>query len=104
MIFVLADDNVLHVVNSEIELQGAFEGVDVEEGEYKFFDEAGNPLTAEFVKPNKRGKIFGMFHWVISGTYRLNASQSGGPRLVDVLGSIGGLQANSRFSSLDEVN
>lgn len=103
MIFVLADDNILHVVNSEAELQGAFEGIDVEEGLYKFFDETGNLLVAEFIKPNKRGKLFGIFKWVSSGTYRLNAAPSSKPRLMDILSSVAGLQRNSRFSSLDEV-
>jgi hypothetical protein len=103
MIFVLADDNVLHVANSEVELQGAFEGIDVEEGTYRFFDETGIPLAAKFVKPNIRGKLFGMFGWVSSGTYRLNAAQPGGLRLIDILSSVAGLEENSHFSSLDEV-
>ncbi len=103
MIFVLADDNILHVASSDIELQGAFEGVDVEDGIYKFFNETGTPLKAEFIVPNKRGKLFGMFSWVDSGMYRLVAAQSSGPQLIDILSSVVGLRKNSRFSNLDEV-
>jgi hypothetical protein len=36
MFFVLNDDNVLHVKESEDMLNGAFEGIDVEHGVYRF--------------------------------------------------------------------
>jgi hypothetical protein len=78
MIFVIADDNMLHVLNSETESQGEFEGIDVEEGIYRFFDETGAPLAAEFEKPNKKGKLFGIFSWVVSGKYRLISAESTG--------------------------
>lgn len=104
MILVIADDRMLHVLNSVSEPQGEFEGVDVEEGIYKFYDESGNPLVAEFVKPNKRGKFLGLLPWVESGTYRLIHDQSGNlPQLLDVWDSIAGLDTNSHFSSLEDV-
>lgn len=71
MIFVLNEDDVLYATDSEAELQGTFEGVDVEAGVYRFFDESGSPLVAEFIVHNKRGKILGRVQWVRSGTYRL---------------------------------
>jgi hypothetical protein len=37
MIFVIADDFMLKVVDSEKKSQGAFEGIDVEANVYKFF-------------------------------------------------------------------
>lgn len=105
MIFVIADDCVLHVLNSVSESQGEFEGVDVEEGIYKFFDESGNPLVAGFTKPNKRGKLLGLLPWVESGTYSLTPDISGNlPRLLDIWGSIAGLDVNSHFSSLEDVH
>ena len=104
MIFILADDRMLHVLNSEKELQGAFEGIDVEEDIYKFFDETGSPLVAEFLKPNKRGKLFGLLPWVESGRYHLCPAESGSfPRLLDIWGSIAGLEKNAHFSTLEEV-
>ena len=104
MIFVLADDNMLHVLDSESESQGAFEGIDVEEGIYKFFDETGAPLMAKFVKPNKTGKLFGMFSWVASGSYRLVAPVSADlTRLSEIMSSVAGLENNSHFSSVEEV-
>ncbi len=71
MIFVLDNARGLHVSSCAAELQGAFEGIDVENGVYRFFDEAGRPLIAEFTVPNQRGRSFGAFRWVRSGTYRL---------------------------------
>ena len=104
MIFVLADDRMLTVLNSEKESQGAFEGVDVEDDIYRFFDEGGSPLVAEFLKPNKRGKLFGLLPWVESGIYRLVPAESGSlPRQLDIWGSIAGLEKNAHFSTLEEV-
>ena len=41
MIFALADDNMLSVHDSVDELQGACEGIDVENGIFQFFDKKG---------------------------------------------------------------
>jgi hypothetical protein len=60
MIFVIADDNVLSVYDSELELQGACEGIFVEEGIFKFFGSSGQPLKASFYEPNQKGKILGV--------------------------------------------
>ncbi len=104
MIFVLADDRMLHVLSTEEESQGQFEGVDVEEGLYRFFDQSGNPLFAEFTKSNKRGKIFGLLPWVESGRYRLVSAKSMDlPRLLDLWSEIAGLETNAHFSGLEEV-
>jgi len=54
MIFVIADDNLLSIYDSESELQGACEGIDVEKGVYQFFDDAGKPLEAKFINPNEK--------------------------------------------------
>ncbi|MDP3271798.1 hypothetical protein [Limnobacter sp.] len=104
MIFVLADDNILHVLDFESESLGAFEGIDVEEGIYKFFDKAGAPLKAEFMSLNQTGKIFGMLSWVVSGNYRLVVAESADlPWLSEFLSSVSGLEKNRHFSSVDEV-
>ena len=104
MIFVLADDRMLHVLDSEEESQGIFEGIDVEERNYRFFDQTGSPLVARFIKPNKRGKIFGLLPWVESGRYRLVPGSPGDlPRLAELWESIAGLETNEHFSSLEEV-
>jgi hypothetical protein len=104
MIFVLADDLMLTVLDSEKESQGGFEGVDVEDNLYKFFDEKGKPLVPEFIKANKRGKFLLLIRWVESGKYRLIPAKLGTlPHLLDIWDSIAGLDRNSHFSSLVEV-
>ena len=104
MIFVI-DDNVLHVHTTQSELQGEYEGIDVENGEYQFFDEAGLPLEAVFDVPNSRQKIlFGMLEEVYSGTYRLVPTQKDTQsNLIEILDSLSGLEENSHFRDLIEV-
>jgi hypothetical protein len=61
-------------------------------------------MEAEFFKPNKRGKLFGLLPWVESGTYRLVPVE---PErlltLLDIWNSIAGLEGNGHFSTLAEV-
>lgn len=95
---------MLNVYSSEAELQGACEGIDVQEGVYRFFDKAGRPLEPEFYEPNKKGKISGPIDWVISGKYRLvRPEQSVLSGLKEVLGSVTGLEENPYFSGLEEI-
>lgn len=104
MIFVLADDRMLAVLESEKESQGAFEGIDVEDNLIRFFDETGTPLVPEFIEPNKRGKYLWLIPWVESGIYRLLPAEPGTlPQLLDIWDSIFGLDYNAHFSSLAEV-
>jgi hypothetical protein len=104
MIFVLDEDNVLYVADAEAELQGAFEGVDVEDGVFSFFDESGSPLVAEFTVPNKRGKIWGQLGWVRSGTYRLlRCHDATVPHLSAVLSTVHGIEPNRYFADVEAV-
>lgn len=89
MIFVLDETNALYVSDSEAELQGAFEEVDVKNGVYRFFDDLGEPLVAEFTVPNRVGKIVGPLGWVWSGTYRLRPGPNmSTPHLSELLSTI----------------
>jgi hypothetical protein len=104
MFFVLSEDSVLHVSDSETELQGAFEGIDVEDGVYRFFDEFGTPLVAEFATPNQRGKQLGLVRWVISGTYLLRPAQDVTlPHLAELLGPALAVHTNPHFPDVDAV-
>jgi hypothetical protein len=105
MFFVLNDDDVLHVKESEDMLNGAFEGIDVENGVYRFFDASGKPLVAEFTVPNQRGAgFFGRVKWVRSGRYRLVPSdEATALSLADYMTTIVGLQSNPFFADLDAV-
>jgi len=95
---------MLSIYNSESELQGACEGIDVEEGVFLFFGSDGEPLEAQFNEPNKKGKILGPIGWVVSGKYNL-VPAIGGKRktLLQVLETVVGLEKDSHFHSLDEV-
>lgn len=99
MIFALDETNTLWVFSSEAEIQREFEGVDVEEGIYRFFDDSGKPLIAEFIVPNRRGK-----GWVQSGTYRLlPTSDISMPHLSHLLSTVSGIYPNRYFPDLQAV-
>jgi hypothetical protein len=104
MIFVLDEANVLYVAGSEAELQGAFEGVDVEDGAYRFFDESGNPLVVEFTEHNRRGRILGLVPWVRSGKYRLLPNDIViAPHLSEILNKAIAVEPNRYFSDIEAV-
>lgn len=104
MLFVLADDNMLYVHSTQNELQSTYEGIDVENGEYKFFDDYGRSLAAVFDEPNKLGKVFGFLGWADSGKYHLVLNEEvNNPKLIDILDSISGIEKNQYFSNLGEV-
>ena len=109
MIFVITDDRILHVHHHPDEdwLQGEYEGINVENGEYQFFDERGRPLAAEFYESNRQGGgLLGCLSWVQSGKYHLvlvPTKESCGSTLLEILDSITGIEKNPHFSDLREV-
>jgi hypothetical protein len=104
MIFVLDETNALYVSDSEAELQGAFEGVDVENGIYRFFDHSGKRLAAEFTVPNRTGNMLGPMGWVRSGKYRLRPSADmSALNLSELLSTITVIEPNRYFSDLEAV-
>jgi hypothetical protein len=67
MIFVAStEEQSLIAFPSEAEAVAYCEGLDVEAGEWLFWDDAGNPLEPLFEVPNKRGLFT-----ATNGTYRL---------------------------------
>jgi hypothetical protein len=106
MIFALDETNTLFVFSSEAEIQREFEGVDIGEGVYRFFDDSGKPLITEFTVPNRKGKILGLVGWVQSGTYRLlPTSDISIPRLPQLLSTVSeiGMKPNRHFPDLQTV-
>ena len=105
MIFILDETDLLHVADAEAEPQGAFEGIDVENGIYRFFNESGSPLVPEFTVKNKRGtSFFGLSKWIWSGTYRLIACEDDSvPHLSEMLTKDTGLEPNKYFGDIDAV-
>jgi hypothetical protein len=71
MIFAFAEDGTLSVHETEADVQREYEGVDVENRVFSFYNEDGVFLEPVFVSPNRRGKTLGLLEWVASGVYKL---------------------------------
>ena len=69
-IFVFLDDQTLDIVSPSDNLIGEYEGIDVEDGVYGFFDQDLRIMEPYFTKPNKRSWVF-----VESGIYKLVTGQ-----------------------------
>jgi hypothetical protein len=96
--FVLAtDDRTLYAFRNRKDAISYCEGIDVEDGVYLFWDEAGAPLEPNFLKPNSRGRFA-----VASGEYTL-VPASVGTSLEDSKECAVGLADLELFSSIDEV-
>lgn len=98
MIFALAtDEGTLFVFPSSVEAVAHCEGIDVEDGIWRFWEERGSPLAAHFLTPNFRaGSIVG------NGTYQL-VPVSVPDHLATALDGARLIQANSFFGSIAAV-
>ncbi|MEB2315767.1 MAG: hypothetical protein OZ919_06725 [Xanthomonadaceae bacterium] len=81
MIFAAStDDRSLIVFPSDAEAISRCEGLDVEAGNWLFWDRAGNPLEPVFTTPNKRGLFSvqsGVYHLVPSdGRHHAHLSEA----------------------------
>jgi hypothetical protein len=74
VIFAFLEDGTLQIYETAAEAIRDHEGIDVESGTVRFYDENGAYLEPRFSVPNRRGKFFGLFGWVSSGVYELVAS------------------------------
>jgi hypothetical protein len=104
MIFVFLDDGMLDVVDEKFNFNGQYEGIDVENSEYSFFDQYFRELKPEFETPNTRGKFLFLLPWVCSGTYRL--IPHGEPKKEEFLRlvkEITGVNKNQWFSTIEDV-
>jgi hypothetical protein len=85
LIYVFAnDDRGLSVYATSLDAVAACEGVDVEDGNYRFFSSDGRPLQPRFNRPNRRG-----VRTVLSGDYVLEPYNSPAmPGLQEILPSV----------------
>jgi hypothetical protein len=98
MIFAAAtDENTLFVFASAVDAIAYCEAIDVEEGGWIFWDEAGDALQAEFLTPNHRGGFM-----VGSGSYRLIQATDGSTLAMSLAG-IRHLDGNPYFDTLEAV-
>lgn len=100
MIFALsADDNCLMVFADEPGAIAYCEGVDVEDGLWKFFDDLGLPLDAKFSAPNSRGSFA-----VVSGRYSLHRStEDSRKNLNSYLDGVAAVEGNPPLSDIISV-
>jgi hypothetical protein len=100
MIFAFAtDDKTLMVFPNESEAVAYCEGVDVEEGNWIFFDGEGKPLDAVFTTPNKHGSFS-----VVSGVYILRPSvKVPVESLLDQLDEVAAVEGKSPLNSVAEI-
>jgi hypothetical protein len=101
MIFVFSDDRSLSVISKPD--YGEFEGVDVENGVYRYFDKDGTYLKPVFTKPNETGHALGFIPSVASGEYEFQAVPDSDEDLFFYLDRAISLEPNEWFHSLDEV-
>jgi hypothetical protein len=101
-IFVFLDDSSLDVVDPSTNLNGAYEGVDVENGAYAFFDSQIRTMLPRFITPNREGRTLGV-GWVASGSYILEASGDGHDDFIDRLSRVSVVNPNPWFETVEQV-
>lgn len=99
MIFALStDDRTLQVFDNEAEAISYAEGIDVEDGVWAFFDQAGKALEPVFTSPNQRGRFV-----VCSGVYELHLAVENTPTLQARLSEVSAIGSIGKFRSVSEV-
>ena len=104
MIFVFAEDGTLDVIEDLAEARRNYEGIDVESGVFRFFNEAGQYLKPVFSKPNKSIRFLGIIPWIASGEFELQVDSGADEDDIFVcLEETSVLNSNQWFKDLDEV-
>jgi len=100
MIIALAtDDRSLLVFPSSDAAVTYCEGIDVEDGAWKFWDGSGAPLRPLFSESNKRSGA-----WTQNGTYTLEPAEHRGlPALAEMLCEPVFLEPNPFFASIEAL-
>jgi len=98
MIFVFLDDRTLDVVGEKDDLCGKYEGIDVENGVYEFFDEDLHKMVPEFLVPNMEG-----FLGTVNGTYELRVSIVERDRFLSRLATLAFVNPNPWFKNIEEI-
>jgi hypothetical protein len=103
MILVFQDDRTLSVASDEASVYRNCEGVDVQSGVYRFYNESGNSLKVVFDVPVKQGKWWSLWS-VDSGLYHLEVDLNPtGEPLWASFQQTAFLEPNEHFASLDDL-
>ena len=104
MVFAFLEDGTLVVHETAADAIPHYEGIDVESGVVRFYDEAGTYLQPRFTTPNRAGKTLGVVPWVVSGSYELVADPaSREDSFALALHETSTLEPNRWFASLDAL-
>jgi hypothetical protein len=104
MVFAFLEDGTLVVHESVVDASRQYEGIDVESGVVRFYDESGTFLEPRFTTPNRAGRTLGLFRWVVSGTYELVANPAAGEDpFALALHETSVLEPNRWYASLDDL-
>ena len=97
MFAAATDERTLFVFLSAGDAIAYCEGIDVENGDWIFWDERGSALVADFVVPNHPGT-----YAICSGTYQFVPS-NGLPTLEEGLARILQIDSNPYFKTISDV-
>ena len=103
MIFIFIEDGTLEILASPEQARQKCEGIDVENGAFKFFDEDGTYLEPRFTRPNKAQRFLGIISWVESGEFELVRVPDSEEDIFIRLSKTVELEPNQWFNDLDEV-
>lgn len=103
-LFVFREDGVLELCETLEDAQREYEGVDVDQEVYVFYDFSGCPARPVFITPNKYSSFLGLFHSCTSGIFEFERDPELRIDSIDVAvleSSL--LEDNKRFQSMDQV-
>ena len=105
MIFVFLTDGTLDVIENLSIARREYEGIDVENNEYIFFNEDGKFLKPIFIEPNITNKyLFGLFCTLQSGIFELTEAPNDCEESFQVLLKKQPLlNENEFFENLEEI-
>jgi len=103
-LFVFREDGVLDLCETLEDAQREYEGVDVGQEVYVFYDFSGCPARPVFTTPNKYFSFLGLFHSCTSGVFIFERDPELRIDSIDVAVLENSfLEDNKRFQSMDQV-
>lgn len=104
IIFVIAEDGMVTVLESKAAAKGRCEAIDVENGVFAFYGQDGSKLKPRFIRPNRR-RLFGLV--VVQGAYELEPVSDDDPdtdTFEIAIAEACGVEPNRYFNSVPEIH
>ena len=103
-IFIFLDDSSLDVIDPTSNRAGKYEGIDVANNEYTFFDNKLRKLLPRFTKPNQTATIFGLLTFIVSGEYELDPQvEVSKEEFIIKLNNLSAINPNPWFQTIEKV-